>query len=66
MKKIQGIKNLLEYLETVGYPMTEERVQHFMAQRKIPHSQAYGDMIFFDSNHIDWWIAEQRKLKNEN
>ena len=65
MKKVQGVKSLLKYLEAADYPMTEERVQEFMAQRKIPHSQSYGDMIFFDLSHIDWWIAEQRKLENK-
>jgi hypothetical protein len=66
MKKVQGIKSLLEYLEAADYPMTEERVQELMAQRKIPHSRSYGKTIFFDLGHIDWWIAEQRKLENKN
>lgn len=66
MKKVQGVKSLLKYLEAADYPMTEERVHDFIARRKIPHSQSYGEMIFFDLDHIDWWIAEQRKLESKN
>lgn len=61
MKKIQGIENLLKYLDSVDFPMTEERIRNFLNQRNIPHSQPYGDIFIFDEDHIDWWVAEQRK-----
>lgn len=61
MTKILGLKNLLSYLETVDYPMTEQRIEELMAQRTIPHSRTFNDMVSFDIEHIDWWVNEQRK-----
>lgn len=62
MSKIQGVKSLLEYLESVDYPLSENQLHEFLARRKIPHKKSYGDTVFFDSAHIDWWITEQRKV----
>ncbi|MDN7241183.1 hypothetical protein QWY14_05240 [Planococcus sp. N028] len=64
MSKIQGIKDLLQYFESVDYSITEEQVHEQLAKRKIPHSKSFGDTVFFDLAHIDWWIAEQRKSKS--
>lgn len=64
MKKIQGIKKLLVYLESVGYPLTEEQVNELLANREIPHSNLYGKILMFELSHIDWWIAEQRKTNS--
>lgn len=61
MTKIQGIENLLEYLNSIGFPMTEESIRNLLTQRKLPHSQPYGDIFLFDKDHIDWWVAEERK-----
>lgn len=63
MGKIQGIEKLRKYLESVGYPLTEEKVNELMASRKIPHSKSYGKTIIFDLSHIDWWVEEQRKTE---
>lgn len=64
MKKIQGVKSLLGYLESVDYPLTEEQVNELLSKRKIPHSSLYGKVIMFELSHIDWWIAEQRKTNS--
>lgn len=61
MGKIQGVPKLLEYLEQRSCPMTEEQIQQLLSKRTIPHARPYGDMILFDTNHIEWWIEEQRK-----
>lgn len=65
MKKVQGVKDLLKYLQSVDYPMTEDQIRQCIAKRTIPHSQSYANTIFFDLDHIDWWISEQRKQKNK-
>lgn len=65
MKKVQGVKDLLKYLHSVDYPMTEEQINDCIAKRTIPHSQSYSRTIFFDLKHIDWWILEQRKLEDK-
>ncbi|WP_282019737.1 hypothetical protein [Planomicrobium okeanokoites] len=61
MGKIQGIENLLVYLDSVGYPLTEQQINEFLLARKIPHSKPYGNMIVFDRVHIQWWVDMQRK-----
>lgn len=61
MGKIQGIDNLRHYLETVGYPLSEEQINVFLLARKIPHSKPYGNVIVFDCAHIQWWVEMQRK-----
>ena len=63
MSKIQGVASLLEYLNSVDYPLTEEQLQMYLHQRKIPHN-SFGDTVFFELVHIDWWIAEQRKIES--
>lgn len=61
MAKIQGIENLLVHLESLGYPLTEQQIQNFLTEKKIPHSKPYGDLIVFDCSHIEWWVKMQRK-----
>ncbi|MFD1030927.1 hypothetical protein [Metaplanococcus flavidus] len=61
MAKIQGIENLLIYLESVGYPLSEQQINEFLSAKKIPHSKPYGNMIVFDRSHIEWWVKMQRK-----
>ncbi|MGI2327139.1 hypothetical protein [Planococcus sp. YIM B11945] len=63
MSKIQGIKNLMDYLETIDYPLTEQQIQLFLSEKQIPHSNSFGNTIFFNLSHIDWWVTEQRKLE---
>ncbi|ANU24814.1 hypothetical protein [Planococcus donghaensis] len=61
MRKIQGISNLVTYLESVNYPVAAEQITELMLKRKIPHRKAYQDIVIFNLEHIDWWIAEQQK-----
>lgn len=61
LRKIQGLSKLVDYLESVNYPLAEEQITDLMSKRKIPHRKAYQDIVIFNLDHIDWWIAEQRK-----
>jgi len=44
--------------------MAAEEITDLMLKRKIPHRKAYQDIIIFNLEHIDWWIAEQRKQQS--
>lgn len=66
MTKIQGVKELQKYLKSVGYPRTEEQINESIEKRQIPHSQSYANTIFFDVEHIDWWISQQQKVESKN
>lgn len=66
MTKIQGVNDLRKYLESAGYPRTEEEIIESIAKRQIPHSQSYSNTFFFDLEHIDWWIEQQQKKEYKN
>ena len=63
MRKVQGIKSLMDYLASVDYPLSEETLNDLILKRDLPHSIPIRNMIIFDLSHIDWWIEEKRKLK---
>lgn len=62
MRKVHGIKNLIEYLESVNFPLNEEDVNELILKREIPHNNPFGNIIIFDLNNIDWWIDGKRKI----
>ena len=35
MRKVQGVKRLIAYFESVNYPMTESDVMNLMSQKQI-------------------------------
>jgi hypothetical protein len=56
MSKIYGISNLVVYLASAGYPLTEEQIQQFIDEKDIPHLRPTQSLYVFNSDHIDWWI----------
>lgn len=62
MRKINGVKSLINYLESVNFPLEEENVHELILKREIPHNNPIGNTIIFDLNHIDWWIDEKKKM----
>lgn len=63
MRKVQGIKSLMDYLASVDYPLSEETLNNLILKKELPHSVPIRNMIIFDLSHIDWWIEEKRKLE---
>jgi hypothetical protein len=63
MRKVQGVKRLIAYFDSVNYPMTEEDLIDLMTQKEIPHTSPISTILIFDLNHIDWWIKEQNKVR---
>ncbi|MCZ8535707.1 hypothetical protein M9R32_00720 [Paenisporosarcina quisquiliarum] len=61
MRKVQGVKSLMAYFDSVNYPMTEENLIDLMARKELPHISPISTILIFDLNHIDWWIKEQSK-----
>jgi hypothetical protein len=56
MRKIQGVKSLMAYFDSVNYPMTEENLIDLLARKELPHISPISSILIFDLNHIDWWI----------
>ena len=63
MRKVQGVKRLIAYFDSVNYPMTEDDLIVLLTQKGIPHTSPISTILIFDLNHIDWWIKEQSKIK---
>lgn len=60
MRKVNGVKNLIVYLNSINYPMTEEEINDLIQKRTIPHLRPLSTLIVFDLDHIDWWITQQK------
>ena len=63
MRKVQGVKRLIAYFDSVNYSMTEENLINLMTKKEIPYTSPLSTILIFDLNHIDWWIKEQNKVK---
>lgn len=61
MRKIQGVKSLMAYFDSVNFPMTEENLIDLLARKELPHISPISSILIFDLNHIDWWIKTQIK-----
>jgi len=61
LRRAYGVKKLSSYLDTVGYPLTEEEINVLIMNKKIPHLKPMANMIVFNLDHIDWWNSH-----NEN
>lgn len=60
MRKVYGVKKLVIYLDSVGYPLTEEQINQLILNKEIPHLRPIGDIIAFNLEYIDWWISHQK------
>ena len=60
MKKIYGIKNLIAYLDSVSYSLTEDQIHQLIQSKDIPHLRPHEKLLVFNSDHIDWWINSQQ------
>lgn len=59
LRKAVGIQNLIAYLQSVSYPLSEEDVNGLIKARTIPHQRLIGDTMLFNLDHIDAWIKQQ-------
>jgi len=60
MRKVHGIRNLIAYLESINFPLTEEQVNDLIVNKELPHLRPLEHIIVFNLDHIDWWISQQR------
>jgi len=63
LRKVVSINKLLTYLQSVGYPLSEEEVKRLIKSRNIPHKRLLGDTLLFNLDHVDAWIKQQRPDK---
>lgn len=60
MSKIYGISKLVAYLDSAGYPLTEEQILQLIAEKDIPHLRPTQNLYVFNSDHINWWIQTKQ------
>ncbi len=58
MRKIRGIKKLVEYLKSINCPMSESTINRLMKENKIPHHRPAPRIIIFDLDEIDKWLND--------
>lgn len=56
MRKIRGYEKLINYLASIGCPMSLSTIQRLVRQNDIPYSRPAPRVIIFDLNKIDEWI----------
>ncbi|SDM76332.1 hypothetical protein SAMN05518871_102187 [Psychrobacillus sp. OK028] len=59
MRRAYGVQKLSSYLDTVGYPLTEEEINDLIMNKQIPHLKPMTNMIVFNLDHIDWWNSQK-------
>ncbi len=47
MRKVYRIEELLTYLASIGYPLTEEKIHHLIQNKDFPHLRPYGNLYVF-------------------
>ncbi|MEM1503740.1 hypothetical protein RG959_10020 [Domibacillus sp. 8LH] len=60
MRRIQGVQKLISYLDSVKYPLAEEKIYDLIKNKKLPHKKLINNIIIFDLDQIDWWIKQNR------
>ncbi|MCK1996631.1 hypothetical protein MPH47_05135 [Psychrobacillus psychrodurans] len=60
LRRAYGVIKLSSYLDTVGYPLTEEEINVLIINKEIPHLRPMANMIVFNLDHIDWWINQKQ------
>lgn len=57
MKKVRGVKALVEYLTETGTPMSESTIYRLLRTKKIPHIRPSNRILIFDLDAIDFWLS---------
>ncbi|WP_445487426.1 hypothetical protein [Niallia sp. 03133] len=61
MRKVSGIKNLIIYLHSLDFSITEDEINRLIEEKAIPHQKLIRSILIFDLDHIDWWVKEYRE-----
>jgi len=56
MRNVRGVKALVEYLESVGVPMSQSTIYNLLRENRIPHNRPSNRILIFNLDNIDAWI----------
>ncbi len=57
MRKVRGVKALVDYLNTIQCPMSESTIYRLVRVKAIPFRRPSPQVLIFDLNKIDHWLS---------
>lgn len=61
IRKVRGVKNLVEYLESINCPISESTIYRLIRAQDIPFVRPTQRVLLFDLNDIDSWLGGDTK-----
>ncbi|WP_313894916.1 helix-turn-helix domain-containing protein [Psychrobacillus sp.] len=62
MRKIRGVKNLVDYLKSIDCPISESTLYRLVRKKEIPFNRPSPGVLLFDLNKIDEWLSGEENL----
>lgn len=56
MRKVRGVKSLVEYLESINCPISESTIYRLLRTKSIPFKRLSPQVLIFDLDAIDRWL----------
>ena len=56
MRKVRGVKALVEYLKSINCPMSEATLYRLVKREEIPFNRPAPRVLLFDLDKIDRWL----------
>jgi len=56
MRKVRGVKSLVEYLESNNCPISESTIYRLLRTKSIPFKRLSPQVLIFDLDAIDRWL----------
>ncbi|QPQ31013.1 MerR family transcriptional regulator [Lysinibacillus sp. JNUCC 51] len=61
MRKVRGVKALVDYLESISCPIGQSTIYSLMRTNRIPFSRPAPRVLLFDLDDIDSWLGGESK-----
>lgn len=61
MRKVRGVKALVNYLESINCPMGQSTIYSLMRTNSIPFNRPAPRVLLFDLDDIDSWLSGKNK-----
>ncbi|PIC88400.1 hypothetical protein CSV71_14825 [Sporosarcina sp. P21c] len=62
LRRVRGAKNLSDYLDSVGCPMSESTIYRLMKEKRIPHMKPSAGILLFSLDSIDSWLDNMEEM----
>ena len=62
MRRVRGAKALVEYLTSIGCPMSESTIFKLLREKRIPAIRPSDKILLFDLDAIDQWLTVDESM----